>query len=63
MQKCDLEFQFWTNLVQKIKIVQFNRKFGTKPKSNKHDLIYVNFFCFRLEIPFLKNFVSKFKIV
>ena len=60
MQKCNfLEFQFWANLVQKFKIVQFNLKFGTKPKPNKCDSIYVNFFCFGLEIPFLEKFGLK----
>ena len=60
MQKCDfLEFQFLANLVQKNQNCQFNLKFGTKPKLNMHDSIYVNFFCFGLEIPFLEKFGLK----
>ena len=38
---------------------QFNLIFGIKPKLNMHDLIYVNFFCFGLEIPFLEKFGLK----
>ena len=38
---------------------QFNLKFVTKAKSNMHDSIYVNFFCFGLEIPFLEKFGLK----
>ena len=38
---------------------QSNLKFGTKPKLNMHDSIYVNFFCFGLEILVLEKFGLK----
>ena len=38
---------------------QFNLKFGTKPKSNMHDSVYVIVFYFGLETPFLEKFDLK----
>ena len=48
---------FWANWIPKINC-QFKLKFGTKTKSKKQNSI-VNFFCFRLEAPFLGKFGPK----
>ena len=58
MQKCNfLEFQFWANLVQKVKIVSLI--LNLEPSLCRICMIQFVWFCFGLEIPFLEKFGLK----
>ena len=52
----DGKHPFWTNLIQKTKIVSFKLKFGTKTNSNmQNSMVVFTFFCFLPETPLLAN--------
>ena len=59
----DWKYHFWADLVQKVKIVNFNLKFGTWINLNmKNSMVIFIFFCFRMKVLFLGNLFQKSKL-
>ena len=56
----DGKHPFWTNLIQKTKIVSFKLKFGTKTNSNmQNSMVVFTFFVFYRKHPYWRTKVKK----